>query len=270
MDSEFGRRSGFSLARVLINFLTTMVVLATLSVVAVFAAVFVNPQLEINPFPPPTAGPTLPPPPATATAEPTTPAPATATPTIEPSATPEPPTLEPTVVSETATPTEDPTGAPTEEPTEAVTEQPTEEPTSEPPATPTATAEPAEFSLQAGSPAAQQRWWPPYDELCEWMGIGGHVFDVDGKPIVGLGVHLEGELDGQAVELDTLTGSASGILGGSGYLFDLANEPIASEETLWLQLIDIDDESTLSDQVFITTYATCENNLILVNWRRTE
>ncbi len=97
-----------------------------------------------------------------------------------------------------------------------------------------------------------------------------HVFDIDGKPIVGLGVHLEGELNGDTVELDTLTGSASEILGGSGYLFDLANEPIASEDTLWLQLMDVTQETPLSDQIFLTTYNSCESNLILVNFRKIE
>lgn len=257
MDSNFGNRSTFSFGRLLLNFLTTLIILATVTSIAVFAVVFVNPQIFINPFPP-APRPTDAPLPVTPTAD--LPAEATA---IVPS-----PTSSPLPATETASPTATLTSTPsaTPSPTPTLTPNPSASPTATPSAT--ATPLPPEYTLQAGSPAAQQRWWPPYDQLCSWMGVGGHVFDAGGRPIVGLAVHLGGTLNGSPVDLDAFSGSASEILGGSGYLFSLGNRPIASENTLWLQLKNADTGLALSDRVFITTYSTCESNLILVNWRK--
>jgi hypothetical protein len=104
------------------------------------------------------------------------------------------------------------------------------------------------------------------------MGVGGLVFDIDGQHIRGLVVRLEGELAGNPIELDVPSGSASDLLGprdyGSGYLFNLADAPIASEGTLWIQLIDTDlgTPIPLSNKVYLTTYGDCERNLVLVNW----
>ncbi|MGD8554953.1 MAG: hypothetical protein PVJ07_01825 [Anaerolineales bacterium] len=249
MNDNLPRRSSSGFGGFVLNCLTTLILLATVTVGAVLVVVFFNPQLPINPFPPP--------------ALPTSEAPPTATNTPESSLPPEwTDTPSPTPIpSATATPSPSPTAT---ELTPSVTAEATQ--TEEPSPTPTESGPP--YGLQQGSPAAIQRWWPPYDELCEWMGVGGHVFDIDGQPIIGLGVHLEGQLAGNPIELDTLSGSASDLLGGSGYLFNLAETPIASEETLWIQLIDLATELPLSDKLYLTTYDTCESNLILVNWRK--
>jgi hypothetical protein len=237
MDIDFEDKPGFSFGRLVLNFLTTLVVLATLGAIAIFAIVFFNPYVPFNPFPPPTPGPTQPLPPTTPTAIATQPLE-----TLAPSATlPSGPTATATVAPPTSTP------------------QPLQP-------TATATQAPA-YRLQPGSPTALQRWWPPYEQLCQWMGVGGHLFDQNLAPVLGVGVHLEGQLGAQHIVLDTLSGSASDILGGSGYLFDLANSPIASQETLWIQLIDLSNEQPLSEKVYLTTYSVCEKNLIMVNWQ---
>jgi hypothetical protein len=101
------------------------------------------------------------------------------------------------------------------------------------------------------------------------MGVGGRVFDTQSAPIIGLAVRMGGELGGLDIgTLDSLTGSATNLFGFGGYYFDLGDTPIASENTLWIQLIDASSEAPLSGQIFLTTYANCDQNLVLVNFRQ--
>lgn len=261
MDEYSEPRSGFSLGRLLVNFLTIITLLATLGIGVAFAVVYINPQVSFNPFPPPTYPPMLNTPTAVPTLEPTADPQITATATVESLATetstPVPSTETPTEVSQTETPTE---VGPTETPTEIL---PTETPTGLP-ATVTLTPTPFPFGLQEGSIAATTSWF----HGCDWMGVGGHVLDIDNSPLTGYAIQLGGELDGVPQNMELLSGSASEILGPSGYIFDLANHPIASEETLWMQLVDASSELPLSEQIWLTTYDTCSKNFLLVNWRR--
>jgi hypothetical protein len=98
------------------------------------------------------------------------------------------------------------------------------------------------------------------------MGVGGQVFNMENQPITNLGVHLEGVLGENTISLDTITGSAPDI-GPSGYVFNLSTEPIASEESLWVQLNDGADKA-LSDQVYFTTTTECNENFVMVNFRQ--
>lgn len=230
-DTEMGRNYGGFFT----NCLTVLVLLATLAVAAVYALVFFNPYVPFNPYPPPTLPPTLGP----------------------PTATPTPEIFLPT--EWTPTPTRAATGTPTPIPSETATPSP--EPTSE---TAQATATGPAFGLQPGAPVLTPNI--ANDLGCDWMGVGGQVFDQEGEPITDLGVHLEGTLGEQSFELDTLTGSAPN-LGPAGYVFDLADQPIASEETLWIQLNDTAGVP-LSDPVFLNTSDSCDENLVLVNWRQ--
>ncbi len=236
MEENLGGAPRFSLGGLILNLLTFIIVLAALGIAGLFAALFVNPYLPINPYPPPTLPPTLGPPTATPTPEIFLPPTWTPTPTI---------TLTPT-----ATPTA--TGTPTLTPTSTL-----------PPDANTPTPGPP-FDLQPGSPVLMVNF--ANDLGCDWMGVGGQVFDIDGAPIAGLGVHLEGELGGLPINLDALTGSASN-LGPAGYLFDVSDHPIASDGSLWIQLNDTAGVP-LSAQISLITSDKCDENLILVNWRQ--
>jgi hypothetical protein len=240
MDNMNQPRSGFSLGRLFVNCLTLLILLATAGIGVAFAIVYINPQVPFNPYPPPTLPPVLQLPTAVPTDEPTETMEPTNTPVVTLTATVE------STATETSTP-EPPTVTPTEiGPTE----------------TPTTT--PVPFDLQPGSVAATTSWF----HGCDWMGVGGHVLDSDNTPLVGYAIQLGGELDGNPMEMEVLSGSASEILGTAGYLFDLADGPIASEETLWLQLVDVSSGLPLSEQVFLTTYDSCSKNLLLLNWTR--
>ncbi len=218
------------------NCLTGGVLLATLAVVGVYALVFINPYIPFNPYPPPTLPPTLGPPTPT-------PTPGIFLPTARAATA----TSTPTEATTAVVPTAPPTGSPT--PTQATPE-----------ATPTGEA----FEPQPGSPVLTPNI--ANDLGCDWMGVGGQAFDLQGDPIVGLSVHLEGTLQGQEYDLDTLTGSAPN-LGPGGYVFDLAEQPIASDETIWVQLQDTAGVA-LSEPLQLTTASNCEENFVLVNWNQ--
>lgn len=233
MDDQFvriPRRRSSGLGALLTNLITLVVVLAIVGVVGVYAMVFINPYTGYNPFPPPTLPAVLGTPTATHT-------PAIPLPTIW-------------------TPTPSKTPAPSQTPTLAPTDTPVPSPTATNPGPP--------FALQPGNPVGIPNI--ANDLSCDWMGVGGQVFNLENAPIARLGVHLEGEVEGKSVSLDALTGSAPDI-GPSGYVFDLADQPIASQGLLWIQLND-GAGTPLSEQIFFNTFDNCNQNFVMINWRQ--
>jgi hypothetical protein len=207
------------------NCLTTLVFLVILLVGGLFAAIYFNPRLPFNPFPPPTD---------------------------RPDPTPDLPTLTPDVTlpalwTETAVPTTIPTF--------------TASPSNTPPVvSPVPTSLP--YSLLPGTPALTQNFLN--DQGCEWMGIAGTVDVGEEGDALDIWVKLGGQLEGQTIDLTSLPGSAPGY-GEGGYEFVLGDRPIASENLLWIQLID-PSERPMSERVYLTTSESCEENLLLVSW----
>lgn len=231
------------IAGLFLNCLTFAFVMASLVGASGFAAVFANPALieVVDPYIPVALepGPTL---------EPTL-----GFPTV--TNTPEiylPPTWTPTL---SETPTSTPTETPTPEPT--ATETPT-------PTTPTPGPSPtgAPFAIQPGSNVLVANF--ANDLACSWMGVAGQVFDKDRGPLVGITVHVEGQLAGQLVNIDSVTGSNPRV-GPAGYTIDLSDRPIATSATMWVQLRDTAG-LPLSDPVYITTSDQCDKNLVFINW----
>jgi hypothetical protein len=233
MDADAQSGGGFSLGRVILNCLTLVVLGATLVVGLIVLALFVNPYNPMNPFPPPTLPPTLGPPTPTNTPEIYLPPTWTATATWTPTPT------------QTATPTQTPTVTPTTTATALVS------PTGFP------------FIVQPEPYAIENI---ANDAKCKWMGVAGQVFDLNAAPFVLQNIHLEGQLAGLLVSLDTLSGSATQI-GPAGYVFNLSDHPIASNKTLWIQLRDTAG-LPLSDKFYLTTFEACDKNQVLVNWRQ--
>lgn len=243
MDEQYENQSsssGFSIGRLVLNILTILALLATVIVLLVSTIMFINPYSAMNPYPPPTLPATLGPPTATNTPEIYLPPTWTPSPTIPPTPTDTP------IPSDTPAPTDPP--SPT--PEESVSPEPT--------------AGGAQFQLAEGSPSYSR------DERgCDVMGVGGKVFDMAGAPISGLTVRLDGELAGQPVgPIDSLTGSAADRFGFGAYYFELSDQPVASQNTLWIQILDSSSGLPLSDQLFFNTLDTCDENLILINWKQ--
>jgi len=122
--------------------------------------------------------------------------------------------------------------------------------------------------VRQGFPKAIENIYHP--ELgCEWMGVGGQVVDLSDAPVTGLIVRLGGRLPGVKIEENTisLTGVALNY-GRSGYEFKLADQPIASQGLLWVQLIN-QSGVPISEKVYFDTFDSCTQNLILIDFKQT-
>jgi hypothetical protein len=118
------------------------------------------------------------------------------------------------------------------------------------------------FYVQPGSPIHIANFVEP-ESGCNWMGMAGQVFDLDGNPLAGIVVEIGGALDGQPIQQIALTGS-SPIVGPGGYVIELSNRPVQSDGTIWFQLLD-QDGTPKSARILLTTSGQCEENLIVMN-----
>lgn len=219
------------------NILTLVVLGGVLIVGIVFLILFVNPNVGFNPFPPP---------PPIEIMAPT----ATSLYELPPTWTPHP----------SETPTSYPTLRPSSTPWPSPTSYglPTLPPTDGPSPTPGGLS----FDVLQGSPMSSPNIFH-LDRGCDWMGIYGQVRDLSGHPIPQQIVHLGGFLDGQPVDMVTVTGLVS-YNGEAGFEFELADRPIASSGTLWVELLDISGKISLSQKIAIDTFDDCQKNMIVI------
>jgi len=121
--------------------------------------------------------------------------------------------------------------------------------------------------VREGSPAAISNIYHP--ELgCNWMGVGGQVVDMSNGSVTGMIIRLDGKLPGVTIpeHLMSLTGVALNY-GRSGYEFTLADHPIASRNSLWVQLLD-QAGIPLSKKVYFDTFDSCDRNLIIIDFKQ--
>lgn len=221
------------------NLLTILVLIMMCVLSGVFVAIYLNPNIPLNPLPPPTMP----------------------VPLLLPTDTSLPPALPPTWTA-TITVTPSPSNTPQPQtPTATETQLPTG--VSIPPTATFVSAYP--FALQ-GQPTGIDASVLYPERACKWMGVGGQVVDLQGRPVTGITVQLGGTLNGKAIDQTTLTGLATKY-GDAGYEFELAKEPTATSQTLWVRLVD-QARLPLSGKVFFDTYAECEKSLIIVNFRQ--
>jgi hypothetical protein len=249
------------------NILTVIFVLMTFCVCVVVGWLLINPYSTINPFPPPTLPveaeiPTSTPTPRSVLPPTWTPAPTLfATPTQFPTNTLQPTNTQPAVETALPTPGSPTAGEPSETPGEG-----------ESTATPvimTPSPTPSEgmpFVLHPGDPVAIENIG--HQELgCAWMGVGGRAFDLTGAPVEqGLFVQVGGTLNEESVEMLGMLGMVS-IYGPGSYEFVLGDTPIASTQTLWVQMFD-QAMLPLTDKIYFDTFAECDKNLILINFNQ--
>ncbi len=101
------------------------------------------------------------------------------------------------------------------------------------------------------------------------MGVAGQILDLSRAPITqGMTIKLGGVLPGSEINfpLFSLTGMASAY-GPGGYEFTLANRPIASSNTLFVQLLD-QALLPVSEEIRFETFDACDKNLILINFQQ--
>ena len=162
----------------------------------------------------------------------------------------------------TATPTATLTPLP---PTATFTPEPTstETPTLGPSPTPTIKAL-YPFILRNDPVAIAGDAMPGHDTCKLW--IAGQTYDLQGAPMVGITVMLGGHLDGNNLYQLSLTGTALQF-GQAGYEFTVADQPVKSTSSVWLQLFD-QALIPLSGRIYLDTTADCKQNLILINFRQ--
>jgi hypothetical protein len=106
---------------------------------------------------------------------------------------------------------------------------------------------------------------------CKWMGVVGQVFGFSEAPVRGLVVIAQGNLNDIEISESTLTGLAP-QWGPGGYEINLADRPIATEKSLWLEFYTTYG-TPVSERLYIKTFSECNRNVILVNlvlWSRIE
>lgn len=122
------------------------------------------------------------------------------------------------------------------------------------------------FTVQTGTPVGMVNWNRP-EAGCNWMGIAGQIFDLNGDPEIGVVLEAGGSLGGESVLGLALTGLESAY-GPGGYEIQLADRTIASQDQVWIQLKGNNGEP-LSYPIYFQTYDSCEKNLILMNFVET-
>ena len=222
-----------------LNVLTSLVLIAVLCVVMIYWLVYNNPTIRFNPFPPPPSAPIK----FTETITPTFVIRLVPTWTLTPLPLP--------------THTTEPSAVPTDTLVPSVSPLPkTPQPTS---------AGGMPYVLLQGDPKAI----PNIGQLsagCNWAGVAGQAFGMDTAPVVGLFVKLGGTWNGKTVDLLGMTGTATQY-GMGGYEFTLGERPLASQGDLWVQLVD-QAMLPLSEKIYFDTYADCNKNLILINFKQ--
>ncbi|MHC1740701.1 MAG: hypothetical protein AB9897_06270 [Anaerolineaceae bacterium] len=224
------------------NIFTAVFIIASVIAVSYFAVLFANPGTLLNPFPPPTLPALI-----------------------------QLPTSTPTIVKLPATWTPSPTNtsAPTASPTQM------EVTVTLPPGT---TATPYTVDNNAKNPFASKGQPATFANTlyhsnsdCNWQGIAGQVWDIQGRPLVGYILHLTGSYNGKSLDQKrTLSGGAQAYYGDSGYEFvlEIGSPPIDSTGLISIQLEDQSGSIVLSNKVTLNTYADCSKNLVMVNFQQ--
>jgi hypothetical protein len=228
----------------ILNVLTGLILLVTIAIISLQITIFLNPTVIFNPFPPyklpealviqyPTQG--------------------TMQEVFVPTSTPEP-ILQPTeTIAPTITPTEifiDGTPVAEETPLD-----PTETPFSGYFA----------FALQNDINAIESSLIRP-NYGCDWVGVAGQVFDLQGRPVVGVRVWLRGTYDNNRINLYSLTMESSPY-GPSGFEFRLGDKPLNTNGQLSIQLLD-QAGIPISERIYFDTFEDCQKNLILINFKQ--
>jgi len=254
--------------------ITVLFVILTVAVLGLVVLIINDPNIALNPLPPPTPAPVIipptltPSPTVTATATPT----ATGTATYTPTATPTP--------SATPLPTETPT--PTATATQVLsgvaTDPPLQvQPTAIPPLddgsgdiVPGSGNDSAQNPTQNTHPISVTRSPFPFtaepvyyaannnDQGCQWLSIAGTVTDLNGRAITSLAI----EINGDEFHNVQFSGSAA-RWGAGGFEFNLGSAPRSATYTL---RVLGPTGGPISEVIFVNTGNTCQTNIAIVDF----
>lgn len=241
------RRGGCS--NLFYNLLTVSFLLASALVCAAVILLIRNPESPYNPFAPQQTGqPALD---ALSAADDVTPAsPPTADPTDQPTPTNPPPSATPMLFL-----TSPPVAQPTQQPAPQATA------TGATPPIGAVNNTPSQYPFMLDGEVEYDEYTGA--EQCDYLAVKGTVTNMDGEPVVGIPVVVEGD---EFFESLVLSGSAPRY-GQSGYEVVLNDAPV--EATFTVQLWS-DTGFQISPPVTVETTEDCEENLITVNFVATQ
>lgn len=124
----------------------------------------------------------------------------------------------------------------------------------------------SKYLTQSGTPLGMENFLHPA-LACDWMGVAGQVFDLEGQPKTGYVVQVGGELEGNSILLLSITGGNTSV-GEGGYEIVLTDHVVATNQKLWIQLFNLEGKP-LSDKIRFDTYNDCDKNLIIINLTET-
>jgi hypothetical protein len=104
------------------------------------------------------------------------------------------------------------------------------------------------------------------DKACNWMGVAGQVFDLNGSPAKNIVIIVSGKLNNAPVNAIGLTGMTN-LYGPGGFEVELGTKPVASNGTLILTVYGLDG-TAISNPVTFNTTADCQKNLTLINFNQ--
>jgi hypothetical protein len=104
------------------------------------------------------------------------------------------------------------------------------------------------------------------DRKCNWMGVAGQAFDLQGRPVPGITVQVTGPLYGKEIRFLSLTGAAPWY-GAGGYEVFLSDKPFDSKDKFLVRLVD-QNGKPLSPRIPFSTSSECEKNQVIVNFRQ--
>lgn len=221
------------------NILSILMVVLIIGLLGFFATIFINPYSELNPYPPmplPTLM-TFP----------------TETNTTLPLATADTPTAT-FLPSETSTLISTWTPIPSSTPLQLWTST-----------APTNTPDPSGMAYQVTIDYVDSSYYHP-EAGCNWMGVAGQAMDINNAPVLYLAIHISGSLGGKYIDYISATGTAPNY-GRSGFEFYLGDTPLASINTLTIQLTD-QQSLPLTEPIKLTTFGDCSKNLVLIRFKQ--
>jgi hypothetical protein len=122
------------------------------------------------------------------------------------------------------------------------------------------------FALRSTPPVYIKSFTHPEKE-CDWMGVAGQVITSDGNPINNLVVVIRGRLGEKDINSVALTGlKEADVYGPGGYEIFLNDKIIETSKSLFIHSNDLKGNS-LTQEVEFDTFADCNNNLIIINFK---
>jgi hypothetical protein len=117
------------------------------------------------------------------------------------------------------------------------------------------------FIAQEGTPAPIA-----YPGGCDGMYVAGNVIDAAGNPLVHMIIRVDGTINGVPISVeDALSGSAPQYT-ESGYEIKLADAPVATTGTIYVELYSLEYADPVSDVIVFDTFDDCSKNLIIINF----